>query len=193
MSVTPVSSARTRFDDEQPTNDKPATTQERTFDFSGKAYAAITLPHGLLPSTTARPSLATIAKDMSDFQAKLSHFERDLSSPGMREWLSKHVEASKTGFKIGLKLGGIAFAIAVLKEKAVAAGFGIEVADKAFSASNSLMGLVDDVKTFARQLGEERGAAKAAHPDVVRVGNDLLELMSSGAKLASDMRRLAGT
>ena len=192
MSITPVTSTRTRFDDVQPTNDKPANTQERTFDFAGKAYAAVTLPHGLLPATT-RPSLATIAKDMSEFQAKLSHFERDLASPGMREWLSKHVEASKTGLKIGLKLGGIAFAIAVLKEKAVAAGFGIEVAEKAFSASNSLMGLVDDVKTFARQLNEERGAANAAHPDVVRVENDLLELMSSGAKLASDMRRLAGT
>src|SRR5438445_13869612 len=105
MSISSISGGAARFDqpedknEERKVDDRP---KERSFDFAGPVYAAVTLPHGLLPAS--RPTVGTIAKDASDFQGKLERVARDLSSPGMRERLSKHVEASKTGLKIGVKL-----------------------------------------------------------------------------------------
>jgi hypothetical protein len=123
------------------------------FDFAGSAYATATLPHGLLP--TPRPTLGTVVKDANDFQAKLERLGRDLSSPGMREWLSKHVEASKTGFKIGIKIGFVVVALIALKEKAVGAAVGIEALEKGLGITDKVLGLADDVKTFAHQLVQE--------------------------------------
>src|SRR2546423_14530419 len=92
-----------------------------------------------------------------------------------------------------LKVGTVVVALIALKEKAVGGAVGIEALDKGLGITDNVLGLADDVKTFAHQLVEERDAVRAAHPDVVRVENDLLDVMSSGAKLASDMRRLVGT
>ena len=144
MSISAISSGRTQLDqsDDRDPQSLQKPTQAREFDFAGKVYAAVTLPHGLIS---------------------------------------------------GLKLAAIVGSLLALKEKAAAGVIGIEIAEKALNAGDKTFGLVDDVKTFVRQLKEEQAAAKAAHPDVVRLENDLVEMVESGAKLAVDLRKLGGT
>ena len=184
-----------RLDDATPQDHPgPETAHRSEFDFAGAAYAAIHLPHGLLAGATpTRPTFATVAKDLTDFEGKMRRLEHDLASPGMREWLSKHVEATKTGLSIGWKLAAVALTIALFKEKGAALLLSTDGMLKLVSGGDKMFGLVGDCKTFARQLGEEHAAARAAHPDVVRIEHDLAELTSAGAKLAVDLRKLGGT
>jgi len=181
-------------DDATPDHPGSETAPHREFDFAGAAYAAVHLPHGLLTGATpTRPTFATVAKDLTDLEGKMHRLEHDLASPGMREWLCKHVEATKTGLSIGWKLAAVALTVALFKEKGAALLLSTDGMLKIVSGSDKMFGLVGDCKTFARQLGEEHAAAKAAHPDVVRIERDLAEVTSAGAKLAVDLRKLGGS
>ncbi|HEY2368465.1 MAG TPA: hypothetical protein VGH87_18840 [Polyangiaceae bacterium] len=198
MSISPIGSKDIQRDDSQDVHPEPRPTSsnaiERPFDFSGAAYTAVHLPTALIASSSApRPTVATITKDVSDLEAKVGKLRTDLASPGMRAWLDKHVAATKTGASLGFKIATITVTIVALKEKGLAGLFAAEGIMKALSAGDKVFGLVDDCKTFAKQIMDEHVAAKAAHPDVVRVEQDLIDVMAAGVKLHADLRKLAGT
>ena len=196
MSISPIGNSNTvGFDPnddsrEKASNDEP---KKREFDFAGAAYAMPVLPHGILSGgTSSRPTAADVLRDATALQTKLTKLGHDLQSPGMREWASKHWEATKTGTALGAKIAAVTFAILLLREKGAAALATIEGMSRATSAGSQILSLLGDFKTFAHQLGEEHEAAKAAHPDVVRCEHDLIDVMAAGAKLAIDMRKLGG-
>jgi len=188
MSIAPIGSQTMSPLDRDRDEPRPTETPKHDFDFAGAAYATVHLP-ALSPRTT----LATVSKDLSDFEGKLSKLRTDLASPGMRAWMSKHVAATKTGASLGLKLALMIVTLALFKEKGAAVLLSAEGVLKMITSGEKLVGLVGDCQTLAKQIGEEHVAAKAAHPDVVRIERDLLDAAASGAKLSEDLRALGGT
>ena len=160
MSVSPVqgsTSSPIDHDDEQRAAESDAARPKAEFEFAGIAYAGVHLPSGLLGASHTT-TLASVHKDLSDFEGKLARLRTDLASPAMCAWASKHLAATKTGAGIGLKLATVVATVAVFKEKGLAFLATTEGMLKLVGGSEKITGLVGDCQTLAKQ--NRRGARR---------------------------------
>jgi hypothetical protein len=143
-------------------------------------------------SAHAKPGMAVVGEDLNDLEAKSKAFLHDLTSPAIKDAVKKNAAALYTLTKIEVKVGAILFAIAVAKEKGIAALGALGVAKEVFGAGSGFLSLPDDIKTFVRQFEQAMPSIGMASPDLYRAMSAGLDAMAAGAKLAVDLKKLGG-
>ncbi len=136
----------------------------------------------MIAAATGRPTAATLATDFAAFKSKLVQLHVDLASPALRNMYAKTASATWTMQKIQARIEVAVLVVAALKDKGIAALFSVP------SAMTSLISAIDDIKALPQQVRDAFDAAHAAHPDVVRVEHDAVDLASTAAKLALDLK-----